>query len=402
MQSNTVAVENRTVNFASISVENGTSDPFKVVDGHYVGHDGFVVPKNFEEFYERFPKYVRDWVNRHVDRSVRREDREDWTQDLLMHLRFLPVISKHRDAGNEDAVQTFDPNKHYGASGARFFNYINICLRNKFRSIRSKQMKDVLCRAGNVSLAGHSDDSDSGQVDHEFCYAHSEYLKRRCQRQERQIEASYAFAEFTEFVKREDSSVLSLMFATATTATPAAASELLGISEPEFRHLSNSLRRLGQCFLTGEEPRRRRSTNPNPQHCRPCERAAIHTQQSCTTWNRVDLYNEVWSQPLVKLSRKYGISDVRLGKVCRRLKIPHPGRGFWAKRAVGQTVEQVPLPEFKDAPVVRRLNRKSQPKNQNRGKRARSEGREVIGRAEFLKSVQLGTTEREKEWLSGS
>jgi hypothetical protein len=72
-------------------------------------------------------------------------------------------------------------------------------------------------------------------------------------------------------------------------------------------------------------------------------------------WNRVDLYNEVWSQPLVMLSRKYGISDVRLGKVCRKLKIPHPGRGFWAKRAVGQAVEQVPLPEFNDAPVVRRL-----------------------------------------------
>jgi len=67
------------------------------------------------------------------------------------------------------------------------------------------------------------------------------------------------------------------------------------------------------------------------------------------------LYNEVWDQPLVRLSRKYGISYVRLGKVCRKLKIPHPGRGYWAKRAVGNSVEQAPLPELKDAPVVRRL-----------------------------------------------
>lgn len=107
---------------------------------------------------------------------------------------------------------------------------------------------------------------------------------------------------------------------------------------------------------------------PKPQHYPPCEMAAIHAQQSCATWNRVELYNEVWDQPLVKLSRKYGISDVRLGKVCRKLKIPHPGRGFWAKRAVGQTVERMPLPEFKDAPVIKRLNRKSKLKNQSRGK----------------------------------
>jgi hypothetical protein len=35
---------------------------------------------------------------------------------------------------------------------------------------------------------------------------------------------------------------------------------------------------------------------------------------------------------------------------------------------VGQTVEQVPLPEFKDAPVVKRLIRKSKPKIQRGGK----------------------------------
>jgi len=86
------------------------------------------------------------------------------------------------------------------------------------------------------------------------------------------------------------------------------------------------------------------------------------------SWNRVELYDEVWNQPLVKLSRKYGISDVRLGKVCRKLKIPHPGRGYWAKRSVGQTVAQVPLPEFKDAPVVKRLIRKPKGKIQRGGK----------------------------------
>ena len=125
-----------TVNFASISVENRKPDPFTIVDGRYVGHDGFVVPKNFDEFHERFPQYVRNWVRRHADRSAPKEDLEDWTQDLLIHLQYLPATSKHREAGKEDIVQTFDPHKHYGANSARFFNYINLCLGNKFRSMQ--------------------------------------------------------------------------------------------------------------------------------------------------------------------------------------------------------------------------------------------------------------------------
>jgi hypothetical protein len=81
----------------------------------------------------------------------------------------------------------------------------------------------------------------------------------------------------------------------------------------------------------------------------------LSADRTSTCWNRVELYKEVWNQPLVKLSRKYGISDVRLGKVCRRLKIPHPGRGYWAKRAVGQHIAQTPLSEFPDAPLVKRF-----------------------------------------------
>src|SRR5579884_599980 len=91
MQSNTATLEDRPINFASNSVENRTSDPFSVVDGHYVGHDGFVVPKDFDEFHQRFPDYVPHWVRRHVERAMPKEDVEDWTQDLLIHMRYLPT-----------------------------------------------------------------------------------------------------------------------------------------------------------------------------------------------------------------------------------------------------------------------------------------------------------------------
>ncbi len=65
-------------------------------------------------------------------------------------------------------------------------------------------------------------------------------------------------------------------------------------------------------------------------------------------WDRDSLYEEVWATPMAKLAKKYGISDVGLAKVCRKLAIPVPGRGYWAKKEVGQTVQKIPLPALKE------------------------------------------------------
>ncbi len=55
------------------------------------------------------------------------------------------------------------------------------------------------------------------------------------------------------------------------------------------------------------------------------------------TWNREELYAEVWEQPLVEIAQKCGISAVMIGKVCRKLQIPLPGRGYWTKKEFGRT-----------------------------------------------------------------
>ena len=65
------------------------------------------------------------------------------------------------------------------------------------------------------------------------------------------------------------------------------------------------------------------------------------------TWKRDELYAEVWEQPLVKVAPKYGISAVALGKVCHKLQIPLPGRGYWTKKEFGKPVERLPLPPGK-------------------------------------------------------
>ncbi len=73
------------------------------------------------------------------------------------------------------------------------------------------------------------------------------------------------------------------------------------------------------------------------------------------TWNREKLYGEVWSMPLSKLAAKYGISDVRLGKVCRESSIPLPGLGYWARKAAGLRIEKPPVPKLREVPFVEHL-----------------------------------------------
>ena len=63
--------------------------------------------------------------------------------------------------------------------------------------------------------------------------------------------------------------------------------------------------------------------------------------------SRKDLYKLVWEVPISRLSPKYGLSDVGLAKVCKRLNVPRPGRGFWARKKKGCSVTIPPLPPLK-------------------------------------------------------
>ncbi len=67
---------------------------------------------------------------------------------------------------------------------------------------------------------------------------------------------------------------------------------------------------------------------------------------------RRDLYNRVWSTPMVRLARELDISDVGLKKACKRYGIPTPARGHWAKVAAGVAPPKPGLPPAKIETVV--------------------------------------------------
>jgi hypothetical protein len=61
---------------------------------------------------------------------------------------------------------------------------------------------------------------------------------------------------------------------------------------------------------------------------------------------RKALYTRVWSEPVTKLAKEYGLSDVGFAKLCKRNAIPRPPRGFWARKVAGQepVAEALPRP----------------------------------------------------------
>jgi len=60
--------------------------------------------------------------------------------------------------------------------------------------------------------------------------------------------------------------------------------------------------------------------------------------------SREELFALVWERPATEVARALGISDVALGKLYRRLQVPKPPRGYWARVASGKTPRRPPLP----------------------------------------------------------
>jgi AcrR family transcriptional regulator len=63
---------------------------------------------------------------------------------------------------------------------------------------------------------------------------------------------------------------------------------------------------------------------------------------------RQELYDLVWSQPLKHLAQELGISGNALAKICDRMLVPHPGRGYWSTRRDRRRERRPPLPPAPD------------------------------------------------------
>jgi hypothetical protein len=65
------------------------------------------------------------------------------------------------------------------------------------------------------------------------------------------------------------------------------------------------------------------------------------------TLEREALFAHVWAEPAQVLAARYGISGPALAKICRKLGVPVPPRGYWARKVAGQPLRQPSLPVLK-------------------------------------------------------
>ena len=61
-------------------------------------------------------------------------------------------------------------------------------------------------------------------------------------------------------------------------------------------------------------------------------------------FTRNELYELVWKESMLSLSKKYEISDVGLRKACIRMSIPTPPAGYWNKLQSGKKTVRIKLP----------------------------------------------------------
>lgn len=77
---------------------------------------------------------------------------------------------------------------------------------------------------------------------------------------------------------------------------------------------------------------------------------------------REELFNRVWSEPVSTLAVEYGISGVALAKICKRMGLPVPSRGYWARKAAGRRVPRPAFPPLrKDEITEHRFHRGEPP-----------------------------------------
>jgi hypothetical protein len=242
-------------------------DPFTVsADGHYVGDDGFVVPLDFDEFFERYPKYILNWVKKRINHFQIDDDVEDWTQDLIIHMKFLPAGSKYRRPGwngrpdgCQDVIETFNPYQQYGASERRFRNYINMCLANKFNTVQGKHRKNPVCRPGNIAFGTSPDEVEQVTGSDEYIHSNSPHLQAIAERKEKQHDDRLFTNQFKRFVKKEDPAVFPAIEALEATGPLGEAAEYMGVTEAEFARYRARLKQLAECFQSAEQvPKQRK------------------------------------------------------------------------------------------------------------------------------------------------
>ena len=129
---------------------------------------------------------------------------------------------------------------------------------------------------------------------------------------------------------------------------------LLKLDEYHFRQLVRALGKTNCCapesyaelIRTPSMQKRLLALNIIKPRISERERRREERTRLAYRYDREKLYDEVWSKPAMHVAASYGFSGVFLGKICRKLLIPVPPRGYWARVRSGYKARRPPLPKL--------------------------------------------------------
>ncbi len=64
--------------------------------------------------------------------------------------------------------------------------------------------------------------------------------------------------------------------------------------------------------------------------------------------SREELFALVWEKPTSEIAKELGLSDVAIGKLCTKLQVPKPPRGYWTRMQAGPRPRRSALVAFRE------------------------------------------------------
>lgn len=232
---------------------------------NWVDESAFELPRDFTDFYSRFPRFVRDFVRRRT-MSQPHEDQQDLESELLQFLMGLPETSKFRAPGTNghktgcyDRIMTFNPARCGGGTPGHFFAYLNRILLNRFITLQKKRKTDPAYRSDTLRLSDEGEEYSNS--------AHANVMPMDRLSIERQMtgigEDGYVWShvvvqEFVTFIGRYNPELLRVLIELSMCSKLSDAQSRSGLDARAFCRARSRLWTLYRCFQSGSQPPKQR------------------------------------------------------------------------------------------------------------------------------------------------
>jgi hypothetical protein len=212
--------------------------------------DDFVVPMNFEEFNNRYPKYIKTWLIRH---RCPNELLEDFTHDMV---EYILTVSKNGQAkGIKDRIMSFSGDRIGGKSAGKFFFYINLLLTRKYMICIRKRTREPITQRNTLMISFDAPESAESYVPGTVTLEDL-FTKHNCSHLvdlnfADSMDTTHFVKGFVKFLKKNEPDTLKTATLFMQNNSMSEICEVAGLKMEELNRLKSRLRILASVYSKG-------------------------------------------------------------------------------------------------------------------------------------------------------